>query len=96
MLDHMSRERILRAERNQTLTFRMLNHEREMYLQAGLEEEEASQLMALNRNRFEASDLQEQEPKDWREPVQEEWELHGRLAEDDADLMDHRLGGVVL
>jgi hypothetical protein len=40
MLDHMSKERILRAERNQTLTFLMLNHEREMYLQAGLEEEE--------------------------------------------------------
>jgi hypothetical protein len=50
--------------------------------------------MALNRNRFEASDLQEQGTKDWRGPVQEEWELHGRLAEDDADLIYHRLGNV--
>jgi hypothetical protein len=96
MLDHMSRERILRAERNQTLTFRMLNHEREMSLQAELEEEEVDQLMALKRNRFEALDLQEQGTKDWKVPVQEEWELYGRLAEDDADLMDHRLGDVVL
>jgi hypothetical protein len=45
----------------------MLNHEREMYPQAGLEEEEeVNQLMALNRNRFEASALQEQETEDSR------------------------------
>ena len=37
-----------------------------MYLQAGLEEEEVDQFMALNRNRFEASDLREQETDDSR------------------------------